>query len=540
MLTKFLLAATLTLAIFLRIWNLDNIPPSLNWDEISLGYNSYSILKTGHDEWGQFMPLSFRAFGDYKLPGYVYLDVPFIAIFGLNEWSVRLPSAILGVGFVLLIFLILKKLTNVETAIWGSCLAGIIPWTIITSRIALEAQLALFLTTLGFYLFLLGLKKSYLMLASIIFGLTIFSYNTSRVVTPLLVSILTIFYWKELKSCRMHTVVALLVFLAFFSVALPRALLQDSSARYRWTTILDEGAINRINESRNTSTLPPLLTQLSYNKLTYFSGEVVKNYISHFHPNFLFFNGGSNYQFSVPGSGLLYVVLLPFLLLGIFSSIKQKKKWQMFVLSWMFIAPIPAAITRDSPHALRSLMMIPPIIILSSLGIEFGLNILSRSSKKCRFLLNGIVVIVLFVSLYTFLQNYTGNYVKNYSWAWQYGYKQVAEYVREDDRYDTIFISKKYGEPHEFILFYTKYDPAQYQNSEGKIKYAQSDWFWVDKFDKYVFLNDWEIIDKTRDAKNGLLVTSPGNFPEGSKLVKSIDFLDGQKAFDIVLLPQVQ
>ncbi|TSC63857.1 MAG: glycosyl transferase family protein, partial [Microgenomates group bacterium Gr01-1014_93] len=295
------------LALILRFYNLQLFPPSLNWDEVSIGYNAYSILNTSKDEWGNTLPLSFKAYGDYKLPGYVYLDVPFVAVFGLNEWGVRLPSALLGIGFVILISLILKELTNIHVRSWAAFLAAITPWAIVLSRIALEAQLALFLTTLGFYLFLLGLKKRKLFILSAVFwGLTIFSYNSSRVVTPLLLITLGIFYWKELKNFKKEILISVLIFLTFFIVALPKALLQDSSARYRWTSILDEGAINRINELRGTSALPPPLTAATYNKVTYVVPEILKNYVSHFDPRFLFLSGGSNYQFSVPGSGMFY------------------------------------------------------------------------------------------------------------------------------------------------------------------------------------------------------------------------------------------
>ena len=66
----------------------------LLWDEASLGYNAYSILKTGRDEYGTFLPIIFKSFGDYKPGLYVYLCLPFVYILGLNELSVRLPSII--------------------------------------------------------------------------------------------------------------------------------------------------------------------------------------------------------------------------------------------------------------------------------------------------------------------------------------------------------------------------------------------------------------------------------------------------------------
>ena len=85
------------IAAALRLFALGSNPPGLYWDEVSLGYNAYSILKTGHDEHNRFLPIdTFKAFGDYKPPGYIYATVPSIALFGLNNFAVRLPSALAG------------------------------------------------------------------------------------------------------------------------------------------------------------------------------------------------------------------------------------------------------------------------------------------------------------------------------------------------------------------------------------------------------------------------------------------------------------
>src|SRR3989338_4060059 len=108
-----LIAAIFLLALALRTVNLGDHPPGLTWDEAGLGYNAYSILKTGRDEFGVPFPLIFKSFGDYKPGIYIYLIVPFIALFGLTELAVRLPSAILGslavVGVYFLINEILPK-----------------------------------------------------------------------------------------------------------------------------------------------------------------------------------------------------------------------------------------------------------------------------------------------------------------------------------------------------------------------------------------------------------------------------------------------
>lgn len=514
---------------------MNSIPPSLNWDEVSLGYNAYSILKTGKDEWGNLLPLSFRAFGDYKLPLYIYLDVPFVAIMGLNEISVKLPSILAGIGVVVLIFLIIQKLTgSIYYALWGMFVAAILPWLVIFSRIALEANLALFLTLAAFYLLILSQsKKNFLPYSALFLGLSIFTYNSSRILVLPFLSLAAIFFGKGFVK-KKELGFALIILTGFISVAFLQALTVDSSARYRWTTILDEGAITRINQLRSLSGLSPFLRQLVYNKVTYFVLEASKNYIRHFDPNFLFIKGGSNYQFSVPGTGQVYLILLPLILLGVWKMAREKKKWQLFMLGWLLIAPIPGAITRDAPHPLRTIFMTVPLIIIAVMGIK---RIKDFLPLRISLFLTAFMVLGLFVSTYFFWQNYVGSYRKNYSRVWQYGYKQAIEFVKtKGNYYDRIIFTKKYGEPHEFLLFYLHYDPFKYQTDENLIRYQQSDWFWVDRFDKFEFINDWEIKDKVLDASNTLLITSPGNYPTNSQVLETINFLDGNAAFDIVVV----
>ena len=68
--SKVLLILILFLSFVIRIWQLGAMPTFIS-DEASIGYNAYSILKTGRDEWNNLLPLSFKSFGEYKLPLYI-------------------------------------------------------------------------------------------------------------------------------------------------------------------------------------------------------------------------------------------------------------------------------------------------------------------------------------------------------------------------------------------------------------------------------------------------------------------------------------
>ena len=112
---RLLILILITAGLF-RFWGLTKSPPALNWDEVSIGVNAYSILKTGRDEWGQFLPLSFRAYGEQKLPGMIYASIPGIAIFGLNEFGVRITPALIGILAVYALYLLGSQLISINFA----------------------------------------------------------------------------------------------------------------------------------------------------------------------------------------------------------------------------------------------------------------------------------------------------------------------------------------------------------------------------------------------------------------------------------------
>src|SRR3990172_8952352 len=113
-----------------RLFWLHKSPPSLNWDEAALGYNAYSLLETGKDEYGFKFPITFRSFDDYKPPLYPYLDVFFIKLFGLNEASVRLPSALAGIFTIIAVYSLATHFFDWKVATFASFFIAIEPWAV--------------------------------------------------------------------------------------------------------------------------------------------------------------------------------------------------------------------------------------------------------------------------------------------------------------------------------------------------------------------------------------------------------------------------
>ncbi|HEX8931640.1 MAG TPA: glycosyltransferase family 39 protein, partial [Patescibacteria group bacterium] len=209
------------LAAFLRFYQLGTLAPSLTWDEVAWGYNAYSLGIDGKDEFGRFLPYDYlESFGDFKPPIYAYLDILPVKIWGLNEFAVRFPSALFGTLTVLITYFLVRaifiKFGTKQSAyidylaLVATFILAVSPWHIMLSRAAFEANVATFLLVTGVWLFLEGVKRRpwCIILSAVSFVLSIYTFNTSRIVAPFLILTLAVAYHKYLFKIKKTVVIA--------------------------------------------------------------------------------------------------------------------------------------------------------------------------------------------------------------------------------------------------------------------------------------------------------------------------------------------
>ena len=560
LLVIFPFSLVIILAILLRTYQLYSAPPSLNWDEASHGYNAYALSITGKDEWGHWFPTIFRAFGDFKLPAYIYMLVPIIAIFGLNEITVKSVSILSGIGSVIYTFLFVRQLLiNLDksnkyfpinlTASLASLSLAISPWSVFLSRVAVEANLSSFLIISGAYYFILGIYQKKLLkpkawgfaLSGLLFGIGLFSYNSSRIFIPFLITALIVIYKKTIFEklpahiCHCH-LVGFAIYLFFFTGMVYQLLSPVGQARFDNIQIINQGAINKINENRGASNLPDPLPRIIHNKVTFFAYQYVKNYFSFYNPQFLFITGGDHYQFSVQQHGLMYLIELPFYIAGVFFLFKLSKTTRYTLLAWFLLAPIAASTTRDNPHTLRIITMIPIPHILTALGITGFYTILKSKPLNFKLLPNALIsiyVVIILYSTFNYWTQYTKEYIYTYAWAWQPGSKQIVNYVKQNySKYNEIYVTKKYGEPHIFFAFFWPWNPTEYQ--EQKLSEYHDNWYWVNQLGRIKFFDDYNIEDQVICNQSCLLITSPRNIPQGEwTKLETINSVDNTPIFEI-------
>lgn len=536
--TKVLLTVILLISAFLRFYQLTSLP-ALNADEAAIGYNAYSLIQTGKDEHGNPWPIHFRSFNDYKPGLYFYIVMPFVAILGLGELAVRLPGALFGVASVLMVFLLVKELfKNERLALLSSFLLAVSPWHLHFSRGGWEVNVATFFITAGVWAFLRGLReRKWFYLAALSFVAALYTYHAARVVAPLLGLGLVLLYRKELfKDIKK------VVFPAFAGVLLLIPLVFDFlgpagiSRAAGVGLFADEGPFWRTNEQRGQhESLRSPLSLVLHNKPVNYTLAFFENYTEHFAGDSLFMRGDGIQRNKVPDMGQLYLFDLLFLSLGLILIARKISSWKV-VLLWLLVAPIPAALTFQSPHALRAQNIIIPLSIISAFGL---LSLWDWARTSVRGVVGGLVVagLVLLVSwdVTRYLHQYYFHMAKTYDFSSQYGVKELVSYVGQNqDRYEKIIVTDRYDQPYILFLFYLSYPPEKFQGAHELTARDEFGFSTVRDFDKYTFISIGDF-DQMRDRyPNALIVGAADEIPFTGHVVKEIYFPSGATAFKIV------
>lgn len=450
------------LAIGLRFYRITLNPPGLHIDEVAIGYNAYSILKTGKDEWGVPTPLLFRSFDDYKGALLIYAVAVAERFLEPSELAVRLPSVLAGIGSVVVLYLLTceflllspfrDKSYRIPLGFIAAFLLATSMWHLQFSRIAFEGALGLFWTLLGVWLFLLAARKNIwlLFLSVTFFTAATLTHHSERVFAPVFVFFLFVIFYQKLWENRFKV---LLIIIFGFIINLPYLSSYFSpEGRMRLSS---EGIFGR---SESAAVL------------------FVNNLVSNFSPDYLFFHGDQNGRHSVKKLGELYLWQFPFMVAGLLYLLKKRDRLSLIIFFWLLMAAIPVALTQPAPHASRNIIAVPVWELICALGIAVTYRGLKTRQK---YLVTAALSLIVFLSQVIYLDHYYFRAPKEYALDWYDGNKETVRYLKDKSlTYDKVFISRT-PEP-IFFLFYLPVDPQVLQNSGhdlknlGKFHYVES------------------------------------------------------------------
>jgi len=496
---KLLIALIFLLAFFLRIFRIEAVPARMTHDEMSIGYNAYSILKTGRDEWGRFLPLDFEAFGDHKFPAYIYATVPFVALFDLNILSTRIVSIISGVLLVAVGYFLVKILyQDIKLAYLAAFIIAINPWPVHLSRMALESNLALLLFYAGILAFLKVKQKAqakYIVLSSLFLSLSMYSYVSYRVLVPLFILAVLIYQFWQKKVAPYA--IKWLLFLIIFTLPLTGQFFGESgTARFNAVSIFsDPGIAMSIDEKRafvflTTENIADNMGVLLFNKLGTYIVNIFNNWLEFVSPPFLFTTGSEKAYLSVPGYGEFLLILSPFYIIGLVCLLGLKtnnKAKNLLVLYLWLISPIASALS-GKPQIVRGSALLIPVAMIISLGIKNTLNYFKSLKLKRLF------IIGLSMSLFYFGMQYYYDYFLIYPAQYDNAAypldKRLVNYLAlNENKFDKIVIDSEFPDAYILLAFYQKINPQWLQQNIGR---TEKDSF---GFSHPISLGNYQFID---------------------------------------------
>lgn len=302
----------LLLAIIFRCFDFGTNPAGISDDEASHGYNAYSLLMTGKDEYGKAWPLLNRSFGTYASNLYTYMTILPVKLLGLNAVSVRLVSLVSGMIIVILAIYSLGPAAGFIVAIS--------PVFVFYSRAAFEANLGLALLFLGI---VLAVRKQ-LILSFLILSLSAYAYQVEKILAPIIILFIAIYYRKFTPLLSLLILVPL-VLVSF-----------------------TPGANSRLSTLGGRGSFPYL-------------------YLSYFSPGNLFSRPDPAPRKSFPEVSVFYWwMVIPFIL-GIRKINKSLINSSLLIL--LVASPAIAAVTPDYFSTWRALPMFLPLAWIISRGL---------------------------------------------------------------------------------------------------------------------------------------------------------------------------
>ncbi len=372
-----ILLAVFTAGGLLRFWQLDTIPPGLQYDEAYNGTDAIKALENGKFE-------IFYPDNNGREGLYINVIAVFFNTFGINMVVLRAVSAVFGL-FALFGFALLVKELKLSrlSMLLGIFMMSFSFWAINFSRTAYRGIMVPFLIVWIFYFFYLGLRRKngwFIALSGLLTGIGFHTYISFRVV-PLIFFIVVLggiifekgyikTYWKKALIFIFATVITLAPILIYFY-------------QHQSDLIGRSNAVSVFN-SPDMSLPTALGKSLAY------------------HVGAFFIHGDPNQRHNhgalplLPATwsilfGLGLVISIKEIIVNIIQRIKKKKKYKpsrllqvsIFAQACFWTMLIPGVLSIEGiPHALRIIGAIPAVFLIAVLPFEYAINLYEKIRKS--------------------------------------------------------------------------------------------------------------------------------------------------------------
>lgn len=469
-----MLVLIMLLGVFARTYLFGKIPGDINQDEALAGYEAYSILKTGKDTFGYSFPVYLTAWGSGMNALNTYLMIPFIAIFGLHVWVIRLPQLLLGCVSIPVTYLCMKRMVKPSAALFSTFFFAISPWHIMLSRWGLESNLAPAFLLFGLFFFLKGLDHSrYFVLSACMYGLSLYCYATIWVVVPAIIVLQVMYalFCKKIKPDRFLVLAGLVLLLMAFPLLLFLLINYGYLEEIRLPFLsVPKLVYMRAGEMSGYDTKGKILTMFRILKEQYddFPWNATKNF------------------------GLYYHCSLPFILLGLVIALVNffKRLWKRdffsmaLLLFWLGAALWMGTAVDGNINRLNSLFT--PMILLGGYGIAE----LFQRIRPWMIVFPVTLYVLLFLR---FEKYYFTDYETEIAFAFSQGMEAACESALQSEGTICVAPTTSWANP----LFYSRTDPEEFRDTVEYTNYPNA-YLFAGRFGRFEFAFDGLKPDKSK------------------------------------------
>ena len=427
-------------------------------------------MTTGRDLEGRFLPFFVRSLNVYTSGAYQYLLIPFILIFGMAEWVIRLPAALAGTATVAVTYYLGKEAYDRRVGWIASALLAVSPWHVIFSRWANQGILLPLTLSLA-VLFLLkgrgpkvkselviptgGYRFKPFLISAIFISLALFTYAPAKAFLPLFVIVTILLYWRD-----------------FFAI-IPG---QRWPYFYKYIGLIFLFSLPMVYYTFFESHL----SRVRYDAISIFHNtngfrEVVlvflRNYFSHWSWSYIVSQGDANLRHSPLYVGQLLKPEAVMVVAGVYGLIRRHQREDLLLLAWFLLGPLPASLTNEGiPHSLRSIAILPSVQLIAAIGCvrlyEYfhyrQLRGVFQSRTPIRILVTALVAAFAIFAL-VFLMNLFVYYPGDSAMWWEYGYRDVIQYCEDHRQEEDVVFSRWAPFAKYHVLYISGYDLSVYQ-----------------------------------------------------------------------------
>ena len=370
---RILLFIIIGVALISRLFHLQDFPIGAANDELEFAISAKYLFHTGSDITGTWKPWELTSLPNFVSAVPVYILSPFVGLLGLNLFSIRLPSVIFMTANIYLLYLLILHLTKkIKPSLLVAFSFAFNPWSLHFSRNTYEPPFVIFFFLLAIYLLLI--KKNWRALISLpFFFLAFHSYVGTKLIFLPIVILTSFFAFKIQKTITKSILIKIsLITLTFFSFWLIGFKKSSISQKQSQFVFSQTDSIELIRQRNYFWTIKTPLRPLLNHPILISSQIIIKNYLRHFSPEYLFVGGDPQPGYSFWIHGYFYFIDALLIILGLIYLHKYHFQVFLYLIGLIILAPIPGSLLAGDAYAVRSSLIFPLLSILPGFGLYYA------------------------------------------------------------------------------------------------------------------------------------------------------------------------